>query len=189
MKPLIQIQNLTIKYNDNIVLEDFSYDFYEGIYAVTGPSGIGKTSLAHAVAGIIPYTGKIISVPGLRQSVVFQDNRLLEGLSVIKNLCIPSGCTKEQAIKAINDTGLAGSHDTPVYRLSGGMKRRVAILRAILTPSDVIIMDEPFTGLDKEIKMRVMQYIKENTSGKIMIMITHDMSEAEYFDSEILRLT
>ena len=76
----------------------------------------------------------------------------------------------------------------PVHEFSGGMKRRTAILRALLAPSDIIIMDEPFTGLDAETKLAAIQLIKEYSAGKLLLISTHNAEDAELLSAEIITL-
>ena len=77
----------------------------------------------------------------------------------------------------------------PVSTLSGGMKRRVAILRALLTPSDILLMDEPFTGLDEEIKQRVIEYIKEKQEGRLLVLTTHQDEDIALLEGTLIRLS
>lgn len=95
--------------------------------------------------------------------------------------------------KSVIENGLAEFRlskeiNTKVSSLSGGMKRRIAILRALLSDYDNLILDEPFNGLDEAIKLKVMEYIKEKTSGKTVILITHNSSEVTFFNCNILHL-
>ena len=188
MTPQIQIKNLTIKYDDTTVMNDFSYDFGIGTYAVMGPSGIGKTSLINAILGLIPFDGNINFATEPQFSVVFQEDRLCKGISVKKNLSMVCDCSEEELTDALSQVNLSESLSTPVSELSGGMKRRVAILRALLAPHNILILDEPFKGLDSDNKAIVMEYIKKKTSDKTVLLITHDLSEAEFFNCEIVNL-
>lgn len=157
--------------------------------ALMGPSGCGKTTLANLILGIIkPDEGRLTVTEGTRFSAVFQENRLIEQLDAVTNirLALDSG-------KSLNDTivqelalvGLSGDSKLS-DELSGGMKRRVAIVRAILAPSDVLVMDEPFTGLDDSIKQQAMSYVNARIGERTFILITHDRSEADYFSSRII---
>lgn len=187
----LKINSLTIKYEDKTVISDFSCCINEGKYtALMGQSGIGKTSIINAIMGLIPYDGTITSSDNCRFSAVFQENRLCEGISVYRNIKMTAAknFSEEDIITALNAIGLPDIKNKKVSRLSGGMKRRVAILRAVMAPYDILIMDEPFKGLDASTYESVRAYIKEKTSGKTVILITHDPSEASYFDSDIIEI-
>ncbi len=191
MNSPIKIESLSVVYDSKTVLHNFSYIFEPGkFYAIMGVSGIGKTSLISSIMGITKYEGRIYSENKFRISAVFQEDRLCEGISAYKNIKITSAKTHtEQEIRSlIEDFGLTGCASQRVSELSGGMKRRVAILRALLAPHDLLIMDEPFKGLDNETKETVMSIVKKMTSDDTVIMITHDMSEAIYFNAEIINL-
>ena len=188
MKPHISIRNLTIKYDEAKVIEDFSCNFSIGTYAIMGKSGIGKTSLIRAMLGLIPYEGTIDYDPEPLFSVVFQEDRLCEGISVRKNIAMVSDIPDEAITEALNELGLENCLNTRVSELSGGMKRRVAILRGLLANSNILILDEPFKGLDADNKITVMECVKKKTSDKTVLLITHDLSEAKFFNSEIINL-
>ena len=148
----IIINSLTVQYDDNKVIDDFSYTIEPGrCYAVMGASGIGKTSLINAIMGLIPYTGTISCDEDFKISAVFQEDRLCEGMSASRNIKIV--CDSKEQISRIpglmSDFGLSDCVSRKVRNLSGGMKRRVAIIRALLSSHDLLIMDEPFKGLDE----------------------------------------
>ena len=182
----IQINNLTIQYGDKIILQNYSDYFHTGEHiALIGTSGAGKTSFINALMKLIPYSGEININPNTRFAVVFQENRLFEGLSVFKNIRMTAHNHSAESIK--HYISLAGLNpNTTVNKLSGGMKRRVAILRAILSPFDVLILDEPFKGLDADTKLCMMEMVKEKASDKTMFLVTHDLSETVYFNSRVL---
>lgn len=182
----IQINNLTIQYENKTVLKNFSEYISAGEHiALTGSSGIGKTSFINAVMKLINYDGEIIIPNNTYFSTVFQENRLFEGLSVYKNIRMTASDHSADNIK--QHITLAGlKPEAVVNTLSGGMKRRVAILRAILAPFDILILDEPFKGLDADTKLVMMNMVKEKISGKTMFLVTHDPSETLFFNSRII---
>lgn len=185
----IIINNLSINYQDKEVIKGFSatIDTNEKI-ALTGPSGIGKTSIINAILGLIPYKGSINCAYSPEYAVVFQEDRLCLGLSVYTNIKLTCPKMSRQDINSyIHRVGLEPS--TNVNTLSGGMKRRVAILRALLAPANILIMDEPFKGLDSDTKELVMSLTKEKASDKTMILITHDPSEAQFFNCRPLDIS
>ena len=120
---------------------------------------------------------------------VFQENRLCETFSPIDNirLAVPS-LSRQAAARELKRVLPEDCLHRPVSSLSGGMKRRTAILRAMAAPSDAIIMDEPFTGLDEETKEMVIQYILEKSCGKLLILSTHQEEDALLLGGETIHL-
>ena len=182
----IQINNLSISYEDKIILNNFSDHIVSGEHvALTGISGIGKTSFINAIMNLITYDGEILIHPNVHFATVFQENRLFEGLSVYKNIRMTaSDCSADYIKKHIALAGL--EPEAIVNTLSGGMKRRVAILRAILAPFDILILDEPFKGLDADTRLNMMNMVKEKVSAKTMLLITHDPWETVFFNSRVI---
>lgn len=178
----ITITNLSIQYDDKKIINDFSAQINTGeSIALIGPSGVGKTSIINGILDLIPYEGSISHSDTPVFAVVFQEDRLCPGLSVYTNLKVTCGKMPRQELNAyIKRAGLEPSSN--IDTLSGGMRRRVAILRAILAPSNILIMDEPFKGLDSNTKELMMTMVKEKASDKTMILITHDISEAQFFN-------
>ena len=186
---MIKIENLNISYQDKEVIKNFSEHISKGEkLALLGLSGIGKTSLINALMGLVEYTGTISFSEAPQYGVVFQEDRLLPDFTVYDNVKITatnhSNTEINQYIQSYNLNPKA-----LISTLSGGMKRRVAILRAILAPSNLVIMDEPFKGLDADTKNKVMSIVKEKTSDKTMIIITHDLSEANFFNCRTIELS
>lgn len=182
---MIKLNNLTVAYNDNTVISDLTYEFAKGSTAITGSSGIGKTSLINAILSLVPYKGTIESDE--KYSVVFQEDRLCPYLTAFKNVRLVCN-DKDKITDGFAAMGLSDCMNEKVISLSGGMKRRVAILRAVLADYTTIIMDEPFKGLDADTKLSVMNYVKKMTSGKSVLLVTHDLSEAGFFNCNILNL-
>lgn len=173
------------------VLEEFSCVFREGrITAVTGKSGCGKTTLTNIVMGLIkPDSGTVLNVPA-KISAVFQEDRLCEDFGAVSNIHFVTGRNypKDEIEKCLLYLGLGGSLYKPVRELSGGMRRRVAIARALLFDYDLLILDEPFKELDAVTKENVMGYIKQNAAGKTVILVTHNMDEACYFEADTVEM-
>lgn len=185
----ITIDNLSIQYDNQPILKDFStiINPNEAI-AILGPSGAGKTSIMNAILQLIPYEGQITSTEEIMPAAVFQEDRLCYGLSVYSNIKLTCPqLSKEELHHAIKRAGLTPGAN--VNKLSGGMRRRVAILRAILAPSNLLILDEPFKGLDSDTKNIIMEMVKEKASDKIMILITHDSSEAAFFNCRLIEVS
>lgn len=188
----INIRNLTKKYGKKEIFKNFSLEIETGkVTALMGKSGFGKTTLIRILMELEKYDeGKITGLENQKISTVFQEDRLCENLSAITNISIV--CEKETSIREISaeleKIGLKESQNKPVKTLSGGMKRRVAIIRCIMAKSDIIIFDEPLKGLDEITKKNVINYLKEKIRGKTVIIVTHDIEEARQLDGTIVNL-
>ena len=137
-----------------------------------------------------PDSGEVIFDGGKRISAVFQEDRLCENLTVSANIRLAAGkeCTKEQVSRELVNVGLNGYENKPAGTLSGGMKRRVALVRALLSDYDVLFLDEPFKGLDVETKDIVIEWCRQKTVGKTVIFVTHERLECERLADEIVEL-
>lgn len=179
----IVIEDLCKSYGTHEVLRNFSAKIPVGrITALKAPSGKGKTTLIRILMGLERAdSGRILGMEGLRISTVFQEDRLCENLSVYANLRLVSDRSEEEIRSALHALSLSHSVRQKAAELSGGMKRRVAILRALLADYDMLFLDEPLSGLDKELKDRVIAYILEQTKGKTLLLITHNEEEERAF--------
>lgn len=186
----IEVKNLCKSYDEKQVLNNFSAVFQEGkITCVMAPSGYGKTTLLRIIAGLEKQdSGEIINDKKI--SFVFQEDRLSENFNMFSNVRFVTGkeVSDEKIMQTFKSLDLNEGYDKPVKLLSGGMKRRVALARGLLAHYDLLIMDEPFKGLDENLKYSVMDYLKEATKNKTVICVTHDLSEAEYFADNIKAL-
>lgn len=188
----IRLNNISKSYGELNLFHNYSVTIKENkITCIMGPSGVGKTTFLHILLGLEKIdSGKIEGLEGKTFTAVFQEDRLIKNMDSIKNvqLVCKNKISKESLVKEFAQVGLKGFEDKPVYKLSGGMKRRVAIVRAVVPESDIIIMDEPFKGLDKNLKKKVIQYVKAKTIGKTVIIVTHDLDEIKELDGEKLVL-
>lgn len=189
----ISLKQVVKEYEGRRVIDHFSYRFLAGSRtAVVAPSGVGKTTLLRIILGLEQLEGgRICYTKELLASVVFQEDRLFEYASSLENIraVLPNGrMTDAEICKELSQVGLLEAAYRRVALLSGGMKRRVAIVRAVLMPGNLLVMDEPFKGLDRERKEQVMDYVKERIGGRTFLFVTHMREEAAYLGAEILEL-
>ena len=180
----IVIENLKKRYNDKVVLNNFNYTFKDKtISFIMGASGVGKTTLIKILMGLVQADdGKVIGINNKKISVVFQEDSLCENLSVLLNIkLVCENISNLEIEKSLELLDLKDCMHKRVRELSGGMKRRIAIIRALLYDFDLLIMDEHFKGLDKETKIKVMDFVISKLENKSAIIITHDMDEIMYF--------
>lgn len=178
----ISINNISFSYGRKTVFKDLSVKFPEGETSVImSPSGSGKSTLFFLISGLLtPSSGNITYPMGKpRFSMVFQEDRLIESLTVSKNIrLVNDKLTDNDIADCLTALGLENILSKKAHQLSGGEKRRVAIARALLADYDILLLDEPFTGIDDNRKANVIKYIKSSTAGKTVLLVTHDKSDA-----------
>jgi len=188
----IIMEHLYKAYEGEVVIENISLQLSSGrTYCLMAPSGAGKTTLLRMLMGLeTPDSGEISGLSGLRLAAVFQEDRLIEGYTALQNLKFALGrqYPDSELIGALTRLLPEDSLKKPVAEFSGGMKRRTAILRALLAPSDFVIMDEPFTGLDHAMRLTVIEMIKEYTKGKILLVSTHSEEDVALLGAELITL-
>ncbi|HZK27800.1 MAG TPA: ATP-binding cassette domain-containing protein [Thermoclostridium sp.] len=187
----IVVSNLSKSFGAKNVLVDFSATFPENeVTCLMGPSGCGKTTLLNILMDFLHQDSGSVSVVPKHKSAVFQEDRLCEGFNAVSNVRLV--CSRKienrEIISHLEKIGLTGSLSQPVSELSGGMKRRVAIVRAVLANGDILFLDEPFKGLDVNTKKDVMQYIKSNAQGRTVIMVTHSIEEVEFMNGNLITM-
>lgn len=188
----IRLTNVSLGFQSKLLFHHLNLEIKEHkITCIMGPSGIGKTTLVHMILGLLkPSEGKIEGLEGKKIAAVFQEDRLCQGADAITNVqIVQKKKSSAKDIKAeFEKVGLTDYENKPVDLLSGGMKRRVAIVRALNTDSDIIIMDEPLKGLDEVLKLQVISYINDKLKDKTGIIVTHDKNDVSYFNAEVITL-
>ena len=182
----IKINNLTKKYGKKVIFNNYSAELdFNGILVVKGASGCGKTTLMKIIAGLESYKGEI-NVPTDKISFMFQEDRLIPFISVLKN--VASVSDEETAKKYLSKLGLKNELSSPPSSLSGGMKRRASLARALAYNSQLIILDEPFKGLDEELKKDVINLIIEESKTRDFIIVTHDSTDINLLGGKVLEI-
>ena len=194
----IDLSNVCFSYNkgvDGELINDLSLHIPAGDrVCIMAPSGTGKTTLLNLITGGLKPDSGIVSFEvdtgdGVNISMVFQEDRLCSEYTAAYNieLGLRRGCRKTDLIQShLEQLGMGESIFADVKELSGGMKRRVAIVRAVMSPSRVLILDEPFASLDEELKDRTAEYIIENLNGRTLVVVSHDEKDAERLNARIL---
>lgn len=186
---MIEIKNLCKNYEDKVIYEGFNLSFEENqMTSIMAPSGYGKTTLLRILAGLESYEkGEITGIEGKKIAYVFQEDRLLPWLTVRENIeyVLASWTHKEhydfKVEEVLKRLQLSSVQHQPITTLSGGMKRRVAIGRALVYEADIVLMDEPFKGLDEMLKKQILAYLLESHQQRpfTLICVTHDLEEAK----------
>lgn len=178
------------------VLENITFEIAEGMFSsLLGPSGCGKSTILNLIAKLDRHTSGDISVNGNKIGFVFQQPRLLNWRTVTDNVALPlerdnsdKRGRRELAVKYLGRVGLSGFENYYPLQLSGGMQQRVAIARALVIDPDILLMDEPFSGLDeftaRKLRQELIRIWRE--TGKTIVFVTHSISEAVFLSEQIL---
>jgi NitT/TauT family transport system ATP-binding protein len=181
----MKIENLSKSYGENKVYQNFNLQVDDGkVTCILGQSGSGKTTLLNVVAGLTDYEGKVTCA---KPSYIFQTPRLVPNLTVYGNLKLV--CSDDKKIEQIlADTNLSDKAGEYPNHLSGGQAQRVALCRAFLYDSDLLLMDEPFSSLDLKLKIKMIDLFKSLLAGsnKTTLFVTHDIDEALYLSDKII---
>lgn len=190
---MIELKNIVKGFKNRTVLNGISYKFGEkGLYNIDGKSGCGKTTLLRLICGLDKdFSGEIKTDRPLKYSYVFQEDRLLPSSTALQNVMY--GCENEKeaesrALLYLKKVGLENETDKYPDELSGGMNRRVAIARALSRDCDVLLLDEPFSGLDPQTKSDVIELIKEKAKDILCIYISHSDDEKQALGGDTLYL-
>lgn len=191
---MIEINNLYKQYGEKMIFEGLNLSINENrVSCITGPSGCGKTTLLKMIAGIENYNqGEILGVSHKRMSMVFQEDCLMPWLTVEDNIrYVMSHFTESQQAKKIEWVlgvlQLKNYGKSKLNELSGGMKRRVAIARALVYDSELMLLDEPFRGLDEQLRWSILEKLKDHwyCNRQTVLLVTHDIMITNQFDQYI----
>jgi NitT/TauT family transport system ATP-binding protein len=203
---IVEVRGISKTYGGVEALRDVDLDFPRGkLTSLLGPSGCGKTTLLKIIAGLIDadsgsvaVNGKKVSAPGPERAFVFQDFALLPWATVLRNVAFGlelRGTAKEEreaiARRYVADVGLAGFEDKYPHELSGGMRQRVGLARALCVDADVLLLDEPFSAVDEQNRRKFQEdLIRLRTNqNKTFIFVTHSIEEAVYISDRIVLLS
>jgi len=189
---MIKLTNICKSFGEKLVLQDFSYNFPKnGVVCISGASGCGKTTLLRIIASLEKADAGKVEING-KISFLFQENRLLPWLNTFENVaCVLKGSKSEKSSTVLSLLSLVGLEDVKcekIQNLSGGMKRRVAFARAIAPKPDILLLDEPFTGLDDETKQKLYECIKEYSKEHLVILVTHDATDISSLADGVIKL-
>ena len=182
----IHIENLCKSYGGSPVLQNVSFTAGPGVTCIMAPSGSGKTTLLRIILlGLERADSGTVTLPEhCRWSAVFQEGRLLEHLDAMGNLRFVLGGALDGAAagRPLAELGLGATAGKPVREFSGGMKRRLALARALLAPFDLLALDEPFTGLDEDNRDRAWRCVLDRTAGRTVLLVSHELPPAGEVD-------
>lgn len=190
--PLV-IDRLSKAFGEKQLFREFCYTFPErGLVAITGRSGCGKTTLLRLIAGLERLdSGRILLPENAKLSFVFQEDRLLPTLDARSNVLAVLGERGADATwladECLAQCGLKGEEHRFPAQLSGGMRRRVALARAVAFGGELLLLDEPFRGLDEKTRAQVMEFVLQTRNDRLILLVTHDAQEVTLAD-ETLRL-
>ncbi len=195
MNQPMRLKHVRASYGQKTVLRDFSLELRPGaVTCLLGPSGSGKTTVLNLLAGLLEPEAGTVERPRT-VSCLFQDLRLLPWRTAAGNLTfVLKGQVPPEALEHAVEQALVlvelweERHSRP-HQLSGGMKQRLALARALAVPADLLLLDEPFRGLDIPLRERIMARCRERwqAAGQTVLMVTHDPAEAAYLGDEVLQ--
>ena len=191
------IKNLTKMFDDKTIIDNLSYEFPDhGVVAITGESGIGKTTLLRIISGLEKnYDGEVLGSGFSNVSFAFQEYRLFSNLSALDNVIFAISDAKNEAVvqKAkdmLLSLGLKESDfDLFPGELSGGMKQRVSLARAFLKDAPTLLLDEPTKELDKENITLLTAVIQKISEVRLVVIVTHSLEDIECLSPTILQIS
>jgi NitT/TauT family transport system ATP-binding protein len=203
---IVSVRGVDKSYGNVEALRGIDLDFPRGkLTSLLGPSGCGKTTLLKIVAGLIDkdagtvtVNGKLVTGPGPERAFVFQDFALLPWATVLRNVAfglelrgVARAEREEKARHYVDEVGLSGFEQKYPHELSGGMRQRVGLARALAVDADVLLLDEPFSAVDEQNRRKFQEdLIRLRTSqNKTFIFVTHSIEEAVYISDRIVLLS
>jgi len=204
---IVEVKGIRKTYDGGVeALRDVDIAFPQGqLSTLLGPSGCGKTTLLKIIAGLIPHDagevrvkGRKVDGPGPERAFVFQDFALLPWASVLRNVAfglelrgVPRAEREALARRYIAEVGLEGFEARHPSELSGGMKQRVGLARALTVDADIILMDEPFSSVDEQTRRKFQEDLLEllRHRKKTVLFVTHSIEEAAYLSDQIVLLS
>jgi NitT/TauT family transport system ATP-binding protein len=206
-EPAVRVVGVAKEYPGGVrALEDVTFDVPRGeLTSVIGPSGCGKTTTLKIVAGLVEATsgrvevnGTPVAAPGPDRAFVFQDFALLPWETVLRNAAfglelrgVPRKEREEVARQYVDKVGLGGFADAYPHQLSGGMRQRVGLARALAVDADILLMDEPFASVDEQIRRKFQEDLLALLADerKTVIFVTHSIEEAVYVSDQVVIMT
>lgn len=186
MQELVKLEQVTKEFEKRRIIEAVTCEIKKGeIWWIRGASGAGKTTFLRILMGLEEVSfGKVERKKDLRFSAVFQENRLLEWCDAVENVefVASDSIDREEIIENLQKVLPRECLFQPVSTLSGGMKRRVALVRAVIVDSDILVLDEPFTGLDEKAMRTAEEYILGERRGRTIVMASHQGEEKIFSD-------
>jgi len=206
-KPMVEVRRVSKVYDGGVeALDDVSIDMPEGrLTTLLGPSGCGKTTLLKIIAGLLPATagevlvdGRPVTGPGPERAFVFQDFALMPWADVLRNVAFGlelRGVARSEreavAERYIHAVGLGGFERAYPHALSGGMRQRVGLARALAVDAKVLLMDEPFSAVDEQTRRKFQEDLLRLIGGerKTFVFVTHSIEEAVYVSDRIVLMS
>ena len=191
----VSIKDLSFAYGPKQIFSHFSLYIRPGERLwLSAKSGFGKTTLLRLICGLEnPDSGEVAVKEGAKISAVFQEDRLLPWLNVEKNIALvlrhlPKEEAQDRITRCLEAVGLATEAKSYPASLSGGMARRAALARALAADWDILLLDEPFVGIDTDMKEQIARFIDGEAKGKTIVLVTHDATEAALISAERFEL-
>jgi len=206
-RPAVRVSEITKQFDGGVrALDGVTFDVPRGeLTSIIGPSGCGKTTtlkiiagLVEATSGLVEVNGTPVSEPGPDRAFVFQDFALMPWASVLRNAAfglelrgVARREREEIARGYVDKVGLGGFADAYPHQLSGGMRQRVGLARALAVEADILLMDEPFASVDEQIRRKFQEDLLDLLAdeSKTVIFVTHSIEEAVYVSDQIVIMT